>query len=85
MMIVYARISTDGQIQPLKDAGCEKLFAGTASGTRANRRELRRCIASLKAGDAAEARKPALLAVPSRRRSMRRSRAASGWMLLPMA
>jgi len=64
MMIVYPRISTDGQIQPLKDAGCEKLFAETASGTRANRRELGRCIASLKAGDAAEAQKAGIACGP---------------------
>lgn len=56
MIIGYARVSTDGQtldsqIQHLKNAGCEKLFAETASGARADRRELRRCIASLKAGD----------------------------------
>ena len=56
MIIGYARVSTDGQtldsqIQHLKNAGCEKLFAETASGAKAGRRELRRCIAALKAGD----------------------------------
>ncbi|QRG08710.1 recombinase family protein [Xanthobacter dioxanivorans] len=56
MIIGYARVSTDGQtldsqIEHLKTSGCKKVFAETASGAKTDRRELRRCIASLSAGD----------------------------------
>lgn len=56
MNIGYARVSTDGQalesqIELLRSAGCTKIYAETASGAKADRRELRRCIASLKADD----------------------------------
>lgn len=56
MIIGYARVSTDGQmldsqIEHLKTSGCQKVFSETASGSKTDRRELQRCIASLKAGD----------------------------------
>lgn len=56
MIIGYARVSTDGQtldsqIEHLRTASCQKVFSETASGAKTDRRELRRCIASLKAGD----------------------------------
>jgi len=56
MIIGYARVSTDGQtldsqIEHLKSSGCKKVFAEIASGAKTDRRELRRCIASLTAGD----------------------------------
>lgn len=56
MIIGYARVSTDGQtldsqIEHLTAAGCHKIFSETASGAKTERRELRRCIAALKASD----------------------------------
>lgn len=56
MIISYARVSTDGQtlgsqIEYLKNFGCKKIFAETARGAKTDRRELRRCIKSLSAGD----------------------------------
>ncbi len=52
----YARISgasqiLDGQIGALNAAGCEKIFAGTASGKLAERPELTLCLGYLRAGD----------------------------------
>ena len=56
MIIGYARVSTDGQtldsqIEHLSSSGCQKVFAETASGAKTDRRELRRFMASLAAGD----------------------------------
>lgn len=52
----YARRSTAGQtleaqIDTLRDAGCHKIFADTASGTKADRRELKKMLASLERDD----------------------------------
>ncbi|MDE1568802.1 recombinase family protein [Aquabacter sp. P-9] len=52
----YARVSTDGQslesqIEHLSAAGCTIIFSETASGAKTERRELRKCIGKLKAGD----------------------------------
>ncbi|MFG1420907.1 recombinase family protein [Roseixanthobacter liquoris] len=56
MIFGYARVSTDGQtldsqIEHLRAAGCEKLFQETASGAKTDRRQLRKCLAALQAGD----------------------------------
>src|SRR6266853_1607741 len=53
----YARISgasqnLDGQTDALTAAGCEKIFADTASGKLAERPELTLCLGYLRAGDA---------------------------------
>lgn len=52
----YARRSTAGQsleaqVEALRDAGCSRIFCDTASGARADRRELKRMLASLNSGD----------------------------------
>ena len=52
----YARISSasqnlDGQADALNAAGCEKIFADTASGKLAERPELTLCLGYLRAGD----------------------------------
>jgi DNA invertase Pin-like site-specific DNA recombinase len=52
----YARISTasqnlEGQTDALNAAGCEKIFADTASGKLAERPELARCLEYLRPGD----------------------------------
>lgn len=52
----YARVSTDDQkadlqTAALKKAGCEYVFTETAGGSSAKRPELKRCLASLRAGD----------------------------------
>ena len=52
----YARISSasqnlDGQTDALTTAGCEKVFADTASGKLAERPELALCLGYLRAGD----------------------------------
>jgi DNA invertase Pin-like site-specific DNA recombinase len=52
----YARISgvaqnLDGQTDALRVAGCEKIFADTASGKLAERPELGLCLGYLRAGD----------------------------------
>jgi DNA invertase Pin-like site-specific DNA recombinase len=52
----YARISSvsqnlDGQTDALRVAGCEKVFADTASGKLAERPELSLCLGYLRAGD----------------------------------
>lgn len=52
----YARVSTDGQslesqIEHLRAASCTIIFSETASGAKTERRELRKCIGKLKAGD----------------------------------
>lgn len=56
MIYGYARVSTDGQTldaqrEALTAAGAAKVFAETASGAQADRKELARCIARLGAGD----------------------------------
>ena len=56
MIFGYARVSTDGQTidaqrEALQAAGAEKVFQETASGAKADRRQLARVLASLNAGD----------------------------------
>ncbi len=56
MIYGYARVSTDGQsvdaqVKQLRGAGCEKIFRETASGTRADRVQLRRVLSQLDKGD----------------------------------
>lgn len=56
MRIGYARVSTieqnlDRQIDALKDAGCEKIFAEKASGRSKNRPELQRMLEYMRQGD----------------------------------
>jgi DNA invertase Pin-like site-specific DNA recombinase len=56
MIYGYARVSTDGQsvaaqVAALQAAGAEKVFREVASGTKANRAQLRRTLAALDAGD----------------------------------
>jgi DNA invertase Pin-like site-specific DNA recombinase len=56
MIFGYARVSTDGQtldaqLAALKAAGAEKVFQETASGARADRRELARAVKALNTGD----------------------------------
>lgn len=56
MICGYARVSTDGQsaeaqVAELTAAGCEKVFSETVSGTKTDRTQLKRAIASLAAGD----------------------------------
>jgi DNA invertase Pin-like site-specific DNA recombinase len=55
-IIGYARVSTDGQtvdaqIAALKAAGAARIYRETASGAKAERRELRRALKSMTAGD----------------------------------
>jgi DNA invertase Pin-like site-specific DNA recombinase len=56
MKIGYARVSTDdqhteNQIELLKKAGCERIYAETASGGRWDRPELQACLKHLRRGD----------------------------------
>lgn len=56
MIYGYARVSTDGQTTSaqraqLLAAGAEKVFSETASGVQTDRRQLRKAIAALDAGD----------------------------------
>ena len=56
MIYGYARVSTDGQsvaaqVAALTTAGAAKVFRETASGANADRRQLRRALAVLAAGD----------------------------------
>lgn len=56
MRIGYARVSTDGQdhalqIDALRQAGCEKVFTETASGSRADRAELAKLLEQAREGD----------------------------------
>lgn len=56
MIFGYARVSTDGQsvaaqIEALKAAGAQKVFAETASGARTDRRQLARTVAAMGDGD----------------------------------
>lgn len=55
-MVGYARRSTagqtlEGQIEALRDAGCARVFCDTASGARADRRQLTKLLAHLEPGD----------------------------------
>ena len=56
MIVGYARCSTagqsyEGQIEQLRAAGCERIFAEKESGARSDRPELAKAIASLQPGD----------------------------------
>ena len=56
MIVAYARVSTDsqsydGQIEMLKAAGADAVFAEKISGVKQGRAELERAITSLKPGD----------------------------------
>lgn len=56
MIYGYARVSTDGQTvagqkEQLLAAGADKVFAETASGAKASRAQLGRCLAALERGD----------------------------------
>ena len=56
MKIGYARVSTsgqcsDGQVDLLEAAGCDKVVQETASGAKTNRAALAKLVASLKPGD----------------------------------
>src|SRR6202171_1549773 len=56
MKIGYARVSTtgqssDGQVDQLKAAGCDRVVQETASGAKTNREALAKLVASLKPGD----------------------------------
>jgi DNA invertase Pin-like site-specific DNA recombinase len=56
MIIGYARVSTDGQTlnaqqAPLREAGCEKVFAEKVSGAKTDRAAPAKAIAALTAGD----------------------------------
>ena len=55
-LIGYARVSTNAQdtelqLAALNEAGCEKVFDETASGAKADRPELKSCLAYLREGD----------------------------------
>src|SRR5258708_16704357 len=55
-VIGYARVSTQdqdfaGQVEKLKAAGAERIYSEKISGARANRPQLAKLMASLKAGD----------------------------------
>jgi len=56
MIYGYARVSTDGQsvtahVAALKAAGAATVFGEVASGTKSDRAQLRRAVATLAAGD----------------------------------
>lgn len=56
MLIGYARVSTDQQdhalqLDALQQAGCERIFVETASGTRADRPELSKALETARSGD----------------------------------
>ncbi len=56
MIYGYARVSTDGlsvgaQAKQLRAAGADQVFRETASGTRADRAQLRRALGQLAKGD----------------------------------
>jgi DNA invertase Pin-like site-specific DNA recombinase len=56
MLVGYARVSTDsqstdGQIDALKAAGCDRVFRETISGTRADRPELAAALSYAREGD----------------------------------
>jgi DNA invertase Pin-like site-specific DNA recombinase len=56
MKLGYARVSTDGQsveapVRQLTHAGCKRVLRETASGTKADRSQLRKALDQLEAGD----------------------------------
>jgi DNA invertase Pin-like site-specific DNA recombinase len=56
VLVGYARVSTDlqstdGQIDTLKTAGCDKVFTEAMSGTRADRPQLAAALAFMRSGD----------------------------------
>jgi DNA invertase Pin-like site-specific DNA recombinase len=56
MIVGYARVSTqeqslDAQIEELKAAGCERVFAEKESGSKSNRPALAKMIAQVTHGD----------------------------------
>lgn len=56
MIYGYARVSTDGQsvtaqVAELRAAGCDEVFSETASGAKADRRQLQRVVGALAEGD----------------------------------
>ena len=56
MLVGYARVSTDlqttdGQIDALKAAGCERIFKESISGTRADRPKLAAAVSYAREGD----------------------------------
>jgi len=56
VLIGYARVSTDQQdhalqLDALRQAGCERVFIETASGSRADRAELARALEQMRQGD----------------------------------
>lgn len=56
MIYGYARVSTDGQsvdaqVRQLRSAGARQVFRETASGAKTDRRQLRRVLGQLAAGD----------------------------------
>jgi DNA invertase Pin-like site-specific DNA recombinase len=56
MQVGYARVSTggqnlDGQIKALRNAGCERVFEETASGSRADRPVLKQALEFTRPGD----------------------------------
>lgn len=56
MLIGYARVSTkgqnlDGQIDKLRDAGCERIFEEVASGAKSDRKVLAEALDFCRAGD----------------------------------
>jgi DNA invertase Pin-like site-specific DNA recombinase len=56
MLVGYARVSTDlqttdGQIDALKAAGCERVFEESISGTRADRPQLAAALEYAREGD----------------------------------
>ena len=56
MFVGYARVSTDlqstdGQIDSLKTAGCERVFTESMSGTRSDRPQLAEALAFMRPGD----------------------------------
>lgn len=56
MLLGYARVSTDQQdhalqLDALRQAGCERVFIETASGTRTDRVELARLLEAARSGD----------------------------------
>jgi DNA invertase Pin-like site-specific DNA recombinase len=51
MLVGYARVSTDGQIDALHAAGCERVFEESMSGTRPDRPQLAAALAFAREGN----------------------------------